>query len=683
MLVSWNWLKDYVDLEVDHDSLVDMLTMSGLNHEGTKNLDSDPQIDLEVTSNRPDCLGHIGVAREISILCNQDLRIPQPNTTESSTPIEDLTSVEIKCDELCNRYTARLIRGVKIAPSPQWLQDKLVSIGQTPVNNIVDITNFVLFECGQPLHAFDFGKLKGKKIIVRRANDGEKMQAIDHKEYELDSEMCVIADESNPVAIAGVMGGAATEISDDTTDVLIEVAEFAPLSVRSTSRRLKLHSDSSFRFERRIDPGGLEWASLRCCELIQQIAGGELQQGVIDVGQSSINRASIILRHSQIRRVLGISIPPDEATRILKALGMEIVADGHEKIEAIPPSWRRDLTREIDLVEEVGRLYGFDKIPDDAPVPMAATVTPDSDRIIDRIRTVMTAAGFYEAITPSLVPEYWSNAFSPWSSDEPLVASQPMLGVLDTKFWQKKNVASTEVVRRSLIPSLVEVRRINEYRSNTEAEVFEVARAYLPQGDALPNEQWKLSCISSRDYYSLKGIVESLIGSLNPNHELEVATTDKAFFSQKAASLSLGGEQLGWLGELSEESKKKFGLRKGATVFELDLSVLANGAILIPTQKEISALPSIERDFNFVLNEDVLWSDVKSSVLSAGGDLVEAIEYRETFKNVEKDGADKKRLMLSVTLRSKETTLTKEDAETVSTRIIDQCKQDHGAAILG
>ena len=360
---------------MSHDDLVDRLTMSGLNHEGTDTLGDDKAIDLEVTSNRADCLGHVGVAREIATLYDQSLTIPDPQPKTSSNPVSAEVTVDITASESCFRYTARLIKGVKIGPSPDWLIERLKAATlrvdkngkQTwyeSVNNVVDATNYVMFECGQPLHAFDFAKIADGKIIVRDAVASEEFQAIDHKNYILDAGMCVIADPNGPVALAGVMGGADSEVSDSTTDVLIESAYFEQLSVRRTARKLKLHSPSSFRFERDIDSANLDWASRRVCDIILEIAGGELYEGVVDVGDRPKNLEPVTLRFSQLKRLLGIEIPKDLVPGILTKLGLTIESSTDESITATPPSWRKDLTREADLVEEVGRIYGFDKIPD-------------------------------------------------------------------------------------------------------------------------------------------------------------------------------------------------------------------------------------------------------------------------------------------------------------------------------
>ena len=273
MIVSHNWLHEYVDAGMPLDDLTHRLTMSGLNLEGTETVGNDTAIDLEVTSNRPDCLGHIGVAREIGVLFGKDLTIPAADVRTSSEKTADVTAVDIDCPDLCPQYIARVIKGVKVGPSPEWMQDRLRTLGLTPVNNVVDVTNYVLMECGQPLHTFDYDNLAEGRILVRRARNGESIEAIDHKTYELTDQMCVIADATNPVAIGGVMGGAATEISAGTVNLLVETANFAPLSIRGTARHLSLFSDSSYRFERGIDEQQLLWASNRCCELILEVAG--------------------------------------------------------------------------------------------------------------------------------------------------------------------------------------------------------------------------------------------------------------------------------------------------------------------------------------------------------------------------------------------------------------------------
>ena len=345
MIVSWNWLKQYVPLAMSQEELETRLMMSELNHEGTETVGDDLAIDLEVSSNRPDCLGHIGVAREVAVLWEQPLKIPAASPAESSTPVDGLASVRIDCPQLCPRYTARVIRGVKVGPSPDWMVRRLATLGEASINNIVDITNYVLYECGQPLHAFDLPKLAGGQIIVREAAKGEKFEAINHKTYELEAGMCVIADARRAVALGGVMGGADTEVSDATTELLIESAAFDPISIRTTARRLVLHSPSSHRFERRPDPEGIDWASRRCCELILELAGGELASGAIDVGERPAAREPVVLRLEQIERILGIHIDREEVRRILTLLGNHETKADEAVSDSEMERWRRRATR--------------------------------------------------------------------------------------------------------------------------------------------------------------------------------------------------------------------------------------------------------------------------------------------------------------------------------------------------
>jgi len=670
MLVSWNWLKDYVDLDMSHDELAERLAMSGLNHEGTKAVGDDLQIDLEVTSNRPDCLGHIGVAREIVVLWDRELKTPTAAPVEGEPTVTDLTKVTVQCPTLCYRYTARVIRGVKIGPSPTWLADRLAALNIPAINNVADVTNYVMMECGQPLHAFDFAKLNGPEIIVREALPGEQFEAINHKLYNLEPGMCVIADASRAVALGGVMGGADTEVSEDTVDVLIEAADFAPLTIRTTARKLVLHSPSSYRFERRVDPLGIDWASRRCCELILELAGGELAEGVIDVGPETPDREPIVLRLSQLPRVLGIDVPADEVRRILSDLGCNETKAEEQKVTVVPPSWRRDLVREIDLVEEIARIHGYDEIPEDVGVPMVPSHRSDEDRVLDKVRHVLTSVGFDEAMTASVVPAEWSDAFSPWSDQAPIQASTPMLKGADQ-------------LRRSLVPSLLEARRVNESLANPVIELFESARVYLPQDGDLPREQWTLSIASGGDYYHVKGAIEAIVSTLNPAARLEVVDTKQPLLdAAKSSELRIDGKLLGYLGGITEAALKQFGLRSPTTVTELSLSTLVDVAKLIPQHVDQSPYPAIDRDMNLIVDESVRWTALEDSVRRSAGDCLEAVSYLDTYRDPKKDGAGKKRLLLSITLRSNERTLTNKEADEIRENVVNACQKQHGAVLL-
>ena len=681
MIVSWDWLTEYVDLKMDHDDLVDRLTMSGLNHEGTETVGSDQAIDLEVTSNRPDCLGHVGVAREISVLYDVPLKFNDPQPAAGDKSIDDLCKVEIQSDS-CFRYTARLIQGVKIGPSPDWLKDRLATIGVESINNVVDATNYVMFEIGQPLHAFDFAKIAGGKIVVRDAAQDESFVAIDHKTYSLDADMCVIADEKDAVAIGGVMGGADSEVADTTTDVLIEAAYFDQLSVRRTARRLTLQSPSSFRFERNIDSHMLDWASRRCCEIILETGGGTLAAGCIDVGQPPPQSPKLTLRYAQLQRLLGIKIPVNNANKILAELGLSIEAIHDDSVEVIAPSWRKDLTREVDLIEEVGRIYGFDKVPDDAPVPMSASYRPKADRALDRVRNVLMAAGFDEAMTPSLVPQPWSEVFSPWTDHPPLKSSQPMLGVLEKA---SQNIGSVDLLRRSLVPSLLEARRINEFRSNNDIELFETAKVYLPiEGQPIPNQPTKVSFVSGHDFFHVKGVVEAIVDAMSPAAKLVLVAADHDLLDpDQSGQLKIGDQTLGWIGRASKSAKKLFRLRSDAVVAELDLQLLEQCMVTIAQHENQSSFQAVSRDFNFIVENSINWDALEQTVRQQGGDLLEAIDFREVFRDEAKDGKTKKRMLLSVTLRSSDATLTGEQVDGVCQSIIRACEKEHAATLLG
>lgn len=705
MIISWNWLLDYVQPAADPATVAQRLTMSGLNHESTEPAGSDFALDLEVTSNRPDCLGHLGVAREVAALFDVPVKTPDPRpAVEPLVAAEALVTVEITAPDLCPFYTARVVRGVRIGPSPAWLVDRLATVGVASVNNVVDCTNYVMLECGQPLHAFDLKLLRGQRIIVRRAAAGEKIEAINHQQCDLDPGMCVIADGERPVAIAGVMGGADSEISDATTDLVLEAAVFAPQAVRSAARKLNLHSPSSFRFERGIDSAGVDWASRRCCELILQTAGGKLASGAATAGQVRETAGAIGLRMQRLAETLGVAVDVGRARAILERLGCGVAPlsdqryqhaaqasdrSGHgpgvphssnENLTVQPPSWRADLTREIDLIEEVGRIVGYETVPDTFSVPMVASGRTPVVRVLDQLRQLMTAAGFDEAMTPSLVPARWSEAWSPWTDAAPLRASQPMLGVLEKA---SQNVGPVEFARRSLAPSLLEARRINEHRGNHDAELFEIAHVYWPQAGELPKQPRLLALVSTRGLVVVKGLVERLVGQLCPGARLTAEAFDDPWLDpSEACRLDLEGQVLGWLGRVDADTASAFDLRSTPVVAELSLDALLPHVVAIRRQVPISSFPAVQRDFNFIVADAVRWADLESTVRAAGGELVESVTYRETFRDESKDGPGRKRVLLSVVLRSHAGTLSGPAVEESTRAIREQCQTRHDAKLV-
>jgi len=340
MIISTSWLADYVQVPTTADEFVERLALAGLNHETTTVVGDDTAIELEVTSNRPDCLGHLGVAREAAVLFDRPLAVPDPRPLEGGDEAARRVAVTIESPEICPFYSARVIRGVRIGPSPGWLVDRLRTVGVASVNNVVDVTNYVMLESGQPLHAFDLAALRRGRVVVRRAVAGEPFTAINHKTYTLDERMCVIADAERPVALAGVMGGADSEISAATTDVLLESAQFAPLPVRAAARGLALASGSSYRFERGPDPSMVDWASRRAAALILELAGGVLDRGAVTAGELASSPAEILLDPRRVADVLGVEVAPERQRTILRALGFQPVDDRGRRWRA--PTWRGD-----------------------------------------------------------------------------------------------------------------------------------------------------------------------------------------------------------------------------------------------------------------------------------------------------------------------------------------------------
>ncbi len=670
MLVSWTWLCRYLKLSVSPEILTDALSLSGLNHEETIDRDGETVIDLEVTSNRGDCLGHLGVAREISVLFNLPMTIPNPSLEPGSRSIEQLLTVHNDDLDGCPRYTARVIEGCKVGPSPKWLVDSLEAIGINSVNNIVDITNYVMMECGQPLHAFDLDLLKGNTIRVRRASAGESISAIDHREYSLDPEMCVIADAERAIAIAGVMGGADSEVTEKTTRLVIESAIFKPMSVRQTARKLKLHSPSSYRFERRVDPEGVDWASRRACELIVQLAGGEVAAGVIDTHPNISDRQTIALRLEQIERILGIHVPESEVRRIMTALGCQL--DAGSPIPVIPPSWRHDLTREADLIEEVARIHGYDKIPENSPIAVAPSAKRPFDVAMERVRQTMIAAGISEAMTPSVVTEKTDQLLSPWSDAAAMQTLTPLL-------------KGANRLRRAISPSLLQCRADNWSASSLHADLYEVAHIYLSgDGDTqVPDEQYTLGIVAGMTFLEMKGVVESLLLSLGITVPLRV-TRHAVHGSDREQSVALyiGEHRIGFLGLIDRKANAHLKLPGDTSFAEIALTPLFAQSTLVPQFHPVSPFPTIRRDLNMIVAEQVSWEDIETSTRTALGLELTEVTYRETYRAPEKDGPQTKRILFTVGLQRRDATLTGDEADSMIQAVIVRCETDHGAKLL-
>ncbi len=681
MLVSWDWLADYVKIDRSAEAMATLWAMSGLNHESTEWVEGDAVIDLEVTSNRADCLGHIGVAREAAVLCELPLIIPDAEVRCGSTSIESMFRVENQFIDACPRYTARIIRGVKMGPSPEWMAKRLRAIGVKPINNVVDATNYVMMECGQPLHAFDLSRIRGGKIIVRPALDKENFVAIDHRTYILDPRMVVIADAERPLALGGVMGGVDSEVADTTRDLLIESASFVPISIRRTARKLKLHSPSSHRFERRIDPNQVDWASRRCCELILATAGGELLAGCIDTDPSEYRMPECTIRQSQVARVLGIDVPWAKSLSILDRLGcrVEHVSDsgnssGSGEAKVLPPTFRQDLTREIDLIEEIARVYGYDRIPENAMVPMVASMRRPKDIVLGTVRQVACAAGFDESLTPSLIGKTVIDRISPWSNEDALTTITPLL-------------EGANVLRRSLLPSLIAARIHNQSQSNRDVRLFEIASVYLPRGSALPHEQVHLGIIAESDIRLVRGVIEEIVqrtwGEIHSDLQWVESEVSWDFLEPGSGiAWTVSGHMLGWVGGLSKSLAQSNKLDGEAAIGEMNLDVLLQHARLVPRVAGVVPYPAIQRDLNLVVDESLLWKVLRDTIAVSAGPLCVDIRFQEIYRDPQKDGAGKKRMLLSLVLQSDRETLKSQQADEVIASVLAACESKLGAKLL-
>ena len=687
MLVSWNWLQEYVRPAAEPVAVGERLMKSGLNLESVETLAGatgagDTVLDLEVTSNRPDCLGHIGVAREIAVLYDCPLTLP----TAQPAAGDEVAGVRVDIHEgaACPRYIARVIRGVSVGPSPAWLRTRLEAVGQQSVNNVVDATNYALLETGQPFHAFDLARLSGGQIAVRPARAGETFKALHQKEtgeqYTLDPSMLVIADATRPVALAGVMGGLETGVSAGTTDILLETAAFAPLAIRGTARKLSLFSPSQYRFERGVDVAAMDWASRRCAELILQVAGGRLAADSVTAGDlADPPRPAITLRFAQVERLLGIAIPAAEATAILRRLGLEPAAGSDSgsaesaAITLVPPSWRRDLTREVDLIEEVARIYGYDAVPDDVPLPLTLSRKSDLDRVRDRVRRTLVAHGFAEALTLSFSSPEEVELFDP-------LPQVPGLAVEHSSRRHENRL------RKSLLPSLLRCRRENERRGSFDADLFEIAKVYLTAAPGQPEaevEPLRVGLVCGRPFLEVKGVVESLVAELNQSATLAVQPLElPGFAAGQGAELLINGVPCGWLGRLSREVQQSrlLELRDEVTVVELDFATLQQAARLVATMTPVPVYPGIERDLNFVLAEDVPWADLARVVAQAAGPLLERTAFAGQYRGGQL-GADKKSYVARLLFRSPTGTLTGDAVETPVQQVIAACEQQLSATL--
>ena len=622
MNISLQWLNQYLDRPTDADEVDRVLTDVGFPIDGREEVDGDVMLDVEVTSNRPDCLSHVGAARELAAATDRKLKTPAIELpADSATDVISLTSVDNQAADLCPLYTARVIRNVKIGPSPDWLVRHLQAIGLRAVNNVVDITNFVLHELGQPLHAFDMDKLDGGRIVVRRALGGERFTAIDGTKHELRDSMLVIADASKPVAIAGVMGGLDSEVGDDTVNILLESARFDPLSVRSTSRALKLSSDSSYRFERGVDPAGVDRASQRAAQLILELAGGELATGVIEAGDTTIPEPIVQMRPERCNQLLGLELPVELLIKLLTALELSPLYE-EGLITCTIPSHRLDLHREVDLIEEIARLHGFDHIP--VEQKMHVTTRPPQAMIEGRRKVISTLAahGYCQTITFSFLPDAAAKAFA---------VDLELVNVDEDK---KK---AESALRTSVLPSLLACRKGNQDAGNHDVKLFEIAQTFGRRGGEYV-ESRRLALLVDADDASiamrtLRGTLEELFDVMGCGDLNIVAAEHVPTWLDAAANIvDASGAIVGTYGPASSAILKQFDLQTPVVIAELDYPTLVSQYPPHPQVSSLPRFPAIERDLSILVDEATPWASIDAAVVAAKPALMERVEFVTVYR---------------------------------------------------
>jgi phenylalanyl-tRNA synthetase beta chain len=665
MKVLLSWLRDYVEIDKSAQEVAEIFSNLGLPCEGIENLDNDAVIDVEVTSNRGDCLGFIGIARELAAATGKELKMPKVELAESQKPVTELASVEIREPVLCPRYTARVIEGVKIGPTPDWMKNRLEAIGMRSVNNVVDATNYAMLEMGQPPHAFDYAKILGQKIIVRKAVNGEQIISIDGTKCPLTDDMLIIADDKMPVAIAGVMGGLDTEVSDATKAVLLEDAFFEPVSVRTTARKLSLPSEASFRFGRIVDIENIDWASWRTAQLIIQVAGGKSAKGVVDIFPGKPKQKQATLRLSRLKKLLGIDVPADKVIQILARLGFQPKQSG-EQITCFVPSWRSDIYREADLIEEVARVYGYDKAPAGNKITIEVAPVDNRQKTIDAIGTYLTGCGFYETVTISFIEAGAAEIFA--SADH-----KEHLAVKDV------TRTGTNLLRQSVLPSLFGVIKSNYNVGNIPCRVFEIADTYIPSPEGrLPAEKTRLAIACDSDFRDTRGVIEGLLKAVATDTTVKFEPVE-INWAQAGVKIIAGSATIGVIGMASQQVLDKYDF-KNTTICgaELDLEqllLLRSG----PTKVEpLSKFPAIRRDLSLVMNEEIPWVDIESAVQKKAPAELEELQFVDIFRG-KGIPEGKKSVTLSLSFRDADGTLTHEQVDNFEKAILNELTTSLGA----
>ena len=697
MNISYDWLKELIDIELPAAELAEKLTRVGLAVDGVHPQGDDFVLDIDLTSNRPDCLSHLGVAREVAVITEKSLTTgPQrQKADEEEIPLPAALAreiVKIEDPELCYRFTARLIRNVKIGASPKWLVDRLEAIGERSINNVADITNYVMYELGQPMHSFDLDKLAENRIVIRTARPGETVKTLDEVDRKLDASMLAICDAEKPVAVAGVMGGFDSGITENTTNVLLEVAYFKRESVRQTSRRLNLNTEASYRFERGVDIMNLKRASDRAKELIVLITGGEAGE-FIDVFPTPIRPKEIESKDisAAVKRLTGLEVEEAESVRILNALGIATdreseISDSGSKI-FIPPSWRHDIAIEEDLVEEVARHIGYDKITDELPPAYGAGEYQATEPQELAIRQNLVDAGFDEALNYSFIDTKHDDVYE----TVPGLLNHP----IEKRFVEIRDPVIEGAVRMrpTLLPGLLDAIRLNFNQQNKNLMLFELGKAFgaATSEEGLPNERELLALAVTGhkinrnrampgrelDFYDTKGAVESALEAAGYQNITLSASEVKHLRPGQSASISVLGKSVGTIGRLNEEISADYKFRQPVYVAEIDLqAVLANPPEPV-CYAALSKYPSIIRDVSFTVSRDISYNAIRNAVAEQGIELCRRVSFVDVYEG--KGLAQNERsLTIRLEYRSDERTLIEDDVEQIHAQLVRTLEEKLG-----
>jgi len=639
--------------------------------------------DLEITPNRPDCLSIIGITREVAALTRQKLSLPEVGYNEAALSIEQHISVEIIASDLCPRYCASLVTGVRVAESPKWMQQRLLACGMRPINNIVDITNYVMLEYGQPLHAFDYDKIKGKKIIVRRAGGGEGIVSLDGVERVLSGDMLVIADEKAAVAIAGVMGGADSEVTEQTTSILLEAANFNPANIHFTGRTLNMPSEACMRFERGIRPELTLPALKRATQLLIQLAGGKAAKGVVDVYPGKLEREPVLLSTAKLERLLGVEFSLDQIIEALTSLSFECKpTSSKSEVLVTAPYWRSDIHQSVDLTEEVVRTIGYDEIP--ATMLSQPLPRQNPEPIISlkqEVRHSLIGYGFQEIITYSLTGMEMLNRLLPEPhplKPMPLRLANPM-------------TADQEYLRPNLRANLLAALSENRKHEDGGIRLFELGRVYLPQPKDLPDEPEALCAILSGprfekswpegddllDFFDAKGVAEGLLSRLGVEASFEPGS-DESLHPNKQATIVIANNSLGVIGELHPKVLEAFEISGSAYLFEIDLTALLPFTVGHKIFQPISRFPAIVRDIALVVDDKITHRQIQDAIKSFS--LVNRVTLFDVYAG-EQVPPGKKSLAYRITFQSPTHTLTDEEIDKVQQQILDKLSDELGAIL--